>query len=207
MMVNMEMVRTAMQSFCKGSKQVSNAQLYELLSLTNEKEKDSLRARINGLVQQGEAKRVGRGIYEYNFKHRPRKNTTFPIVWRFVRMQKLGWSFKEASQLTRISYTQVLRYCTWLENAGYIIHFGKIGTTNLYRATELADRTPETPYPAMTDKNPFERENSAAARLATLMLCHDPYQTTVAKEIVKHCNTLLARFNKPYNQETTGETV
>jgi hypothetical protein len=86
------------------------------------------------------------------------------------------------------------RYCGWLENEGYIAQHGKDGTTTLYRATDKADKSPETPYPPITDRNPFERENAAAARLATLMLCHDPYQPRVAAEIIKQCNVLLARF-------------
>ena len=134
------------------------------------------------------------GLYEYNFRYRPRENSSFPALWRFVRTQKPGWSITYASQLTRISYTQTNRYMGWLENEGYIARQGKNGQTSLYRATEKADMTPETPYPPITDRNPFERENVAAARLATLMLCHDPYKPRVAAEIVKNCNVLLARF-------------
>jgi hypothetical protein len=121
-----------------------------------------------------------------------------------VRTQKPGWSISYAAQLTRVSYTQVARYCAWLENESYIIRHGKDGSTILYRATYKADRSPETPYPPITDKNPFERENVAAARLATLMLCHNPYQPRVAAEIVKNCNVLLARFAGRQN-ENGGE--
>jgi hypothetical protein len=188
------MVREAIRSFCKGGKQVSNAQLYTILSLTCEREKDRLRTRITDMIKNGEIIKIASGLYEYNFRHRVRKNTSFPAIWRFVRTQKPGWSITYACQLIRVSYTQVARYCAWLENEGYITRYGKDGQTALYRATDKADRCPETPSPPTTDRNPFERENAAAARLATLMLCHNPYQPRVAAEIVKNCNVLLARF-------------
>ena len=202
--ITMEMVREAMRSHCKGGKRTSNAELYRILDLKNEAEKDRLRTRINGMVNQGEVLRVDRGVYEYNFKYRVRKNTTFPAIWRFVRMRKPGWSFADVCQLTRISYSQVKRYCDWLENEEYITRHGKKGVTTLYRATDKADRTPETPYPDITDRNPFERENAAAAELARLMLCHDPYQATTARKIVAACNVLLARFDSTFKQNENG---
>jgi hypothetical protein len=198
------MVREAMRSFCVGGKRVSNAQLYEVLELRCEQEKDRLRTRITDMVKAGEVIKVSAGLYEYNYKYRVRESATFPAVWRFVRSQKPGWSLTYASQITRISYTQVSRYCGWLENEGYITRHGKDSQTILYRATDKADKSPETPVPPITDRNPFERENAAAARLATLMLCHDPYQPRVAAEIVKNCRVLLARFAVNQN-ENSGE--
>jgi hypothetical protein len=191
----MEIAREALRSFCEGGKRVSNAQLYELMNLACEQEKNRLRTRIADMVRAGEVIKIAPGLYEYNFKYRLRQGgESFPKVWRFIRSQKPGWSITYACQLTRVSYTQAMRYCAWLENEGYITKHGKDGQTTLYRATDKADRCPETPYPPHTDRNPFERENAAAARLATLMLCHDPRQTRVAAEIVKNCNLLLARF-------------
>lgn len=198
--ITMEMVREAMRSHCRGGKRVSNAELYRLLDLKNETEKDRLRTRLNGMVNQGEVLRVDRGLYEYNFKYRVRKNTTFPVIWRFVRMQKPGWTYADVCQITRISYSQVKRYCEWLENEEYIKRHGKKGAAITYRATGKADSTPETPYPSGTDRNPFERENVAAAELARLMLCHDPYQATTARKIVAACNVLLARFDPTFKQ-------
>lgn len=206
--ITTDMVRAAMQSFCHGGKSVSNAQLYTVLGLDCEPEKDRLRTRVNNMVASGEVVKIKAGVYEYNFKYRSRKNKTLPAVWRYVRMQKPGWSFNDACLLTRVSYTQVARYCTWLENEGYIALYGKDGATALYAATDKADATPETPFPPITDRNPFERENAAAAELARLMLCHDPYQPTTARKIVAACNVLLARFDKPFNQvENKGETA
>ncbi|CAK7025212.1 MAG: hypothetical protein DELT_02553 [Desulfovibrio sp.] len=198
--ITMNMVRQAMRSHCKAGVAISNAELYRILDLKNEKEKDRLRTRLNGMVNQDEVFRVGPGKYEYNFKFRLRKNTTFPVIWRFVRMQKEEWSFSDLCQLTRISYSQVKRYCEWLENEEYIVRYGKKGATITYRATEKAELTPETPYPDISDRNPFERENAAAAELARLMLCHDPYQSTTARKIVAACNVLRARFDPTFNQ-------
>jgi hypothetical protein len=189
----------------KGFERVSNEQLYNVLDVHDRRERSDLRARLRDMCKRGEAVRIGTAMYQYNKKYSvASKNTTYSAIWRFVRSQKPGWSISYAAQLTRVSYTQVARYCTWLENEGYIARHGKDGQTTLYCATEKADRSPETPYPPLTDKNPFERENAAAARLATLMLCHNPYQPRVAAEIVKNCNVLLARFAGTQN-ENGGE--
>jgi hypothetical protein len=192
--ITTDMVREAMRGFCKGGGRVTNAQLYAVMGLACEQEKNRLRTRITDMIKQGEVIKVSSGLYEYNYKFRLRSNTTFPTIWRFVRTQKPGWSITYACQLTRVSYTQAARYCAWLENEGYITRYGKDGQTILYNVTGKGVLSPETPYPPTTDRNPFERENAAAARLATLMLCHDPYQPRVAAEIVKQCNVLLARF-------------
>ncbi|MDR1398127.1 MAG: hypothetical protein LBJ14_10420 [Desulfarculales bacterium] len=197
------MVRQAMRGFCADIKdhRVSNAQLYEAMGLTQECEKARLRSCIADMTLSGETIKISPGLYEYNFKYRSRENTSYPAIWRFVRTQKPGWSISYACQLTRVSYSRTARYIAWLENEGFVTRHGKDSKTTLYHATDKADRTPETPYPPLTDRNPFEKENAAAARLATLMLCHDPYQPRVAAEIVKHCKTLLARFAKNTKEE------
>lgn len=202
--ITTDMVREAMRAFCAGGRQVSNAQLFEVMELTQAQEKDRLRTRVTDMVAAGEVFRVARGLYEYNFKHRSRKNTSFPRIWRFIRTQKPGWSFAMVSKLTQISYTQVMRYGRWLEDEQYIVRHGKDGTTQLYKATARASAAPETPFPPTTDRNPFERERAAAARLATLMLCHDPYSPRVAQEIVKHCCTLTERFGNTDTQHENG---
>lgn len=206
--ITTEMTREAMRSFCADGQRVSNAQLYEVMGLACEQEKDRLRTRIGDMVKQGEVIKVGPGLYEYNFKFRLRSGESFPKLWRFVRTQKPGWSISHASQLTRISYTQAARYFAWLENEGYITRHSKDGQTQLYCGTARAVASPETPYPPITDRNPFERENAAAAELARLMLCHNPYQPTTARKIVTACNVLLARFDKSSTQlENEGETA
>ena len=115
-----EMVREAIRGFCKTAKRVSNAQLYHVMGLTREPEKDRLRARVADMVRQGEVIKIEPGLYEYNSKFRLRTgNESFPKLWRFIRTQKPGWSITHASQLTRVSYTQAARYFGWLENGEY----------------------------------------------------------------------------------------
>lgn len=206
--ITMDMVRETLRSHCKPHVKVSNAELYRIFDLKCEEEKNRLRTRLGDMVNRGELFRVGSGQYEYNFKFCLRKNTTFPVIWRFVRMQKEAWTFADVCQLTRISYSQVKRYCEWLENEGYILQYGKDGHKFSYRATEKAELAPETPFPNITDRNPFERENAAAAELARLMLCHDPYQPITARKIVAACKVLLARFDATFNKnENEGATA
>lgn len=202
-------VRGVIRSFCQGGKRVSHVQLYEVMGLTCEPEKDRLRARCGDMAKQGELIRVAAGLYEYNFKYRPRTGAeSFAKLWKFIRSQKAGWSITQASQLTRVSYTQAARYFGWLENEGYLTRYGKDGQTILYRGTDKADKAPEVPYPPITDRNPFEKENAAAAQIARLMLCHDPYQAKTARDIVAACKVLLARFEKGVTQlENEGETA
>ena len=202
--ITLEMVREALRSHCKKGKRISNAELCRIFNLESEIEKNRLRARLNDMVNKKELLRVGSALYEYNFKYIVRKNTTFPVIWRFVRMQKNEWAFADVCQLTRISYSQVKRYCEWLENEEYIVRYGRAGATITYRATDKADKTPETPYPTVADKNPFERENAAAAELARLMLCHDPYQPTTVRKIVAACRVIQARFDRDFNQVKNG---
>lgn len=195
--VTQDMVRSALQSFGTDGQIVSNAQLYDALGLEAEPEKARLRTRINDMIKFGEVERVESGCYRYNFKHRPRTNKSFPAIWRFVRKSKPGWSLSECALMTRIGYTQVLRYCGWLEKQDYIVRVGKNDSNAItYRATPKADQAPETPWPPLRDTDPFAREKSAAASIARLMLCHDPYAAKTARDIVAACKTLLNRFEK-----------
>lgn len=97
--------------------------------------------------------------------------------------------------MTRASYTYALRYITWLEQEGYVERCGKgKNNTTLYRNTSLARKTPETPYPPCKDTDPFEKERLAAATIARLMLCANPYALKTAKDIVAAAKILLTRF-------------
>ena len=202
--VTMEMVRDAMRSFCADGASVTNAQLYDLLGLACEAEKDRLRTRISGMIRQGEVVKIDPGKYEYNFKFRLREDKSYGKIWRYVRSQKPGWTYSEACQMTRVSYTHLSRYCAWLEDEGYIARHGKNGKASTYRATQKAIMAPETPYPPLHDTDPFEKEKAAAAKIARLMLCCDPYAPKTAREIVAACGVLLARFDKKL-QPNEGE--
>ncbi len=101
--VTMEMVRDAMRSFCADGASVTNAQLYDLLGLVNEEEKNRLRTRVNCMIKQGEVIKISAGKYEYNFKFVLRENKTYGKIWRYVRSQKPGWTLSDMSQLTAVS--------------------------------------------------------------------------------------------------------
>jgi hypothetical protein len=201
------MLRKTIRSFCDGGKRVSNAQIYDALGMSCLMEKKRLRSSVHDMVMAGEVIKVESGLYEYNFKYRPRKNDSIPKLWLFIRSQKPGWSKVNASQLTCVEYTQTIRYFNWLEAEGYIVRHGKDGKTILYRATDKAVTSPEAPYPPATDRNSFEWEKAVAAQIARLMRRHDPYQPETARDIVAACKELLARFEKGVTQlENEGET-
>lgn len=205
--VTQEMVRSALQSFGTNGQPISNAQLFDVLGLQVEPEKARMRARINDMIAHGEVTRIETGTYTYNFQHRPRENKSYPAIWRFVRKQKPGWSISDCALLTRIGYTQVFRYCGWLEEEGYIERSGKKNNATLYRATRKADQNPETPWPPLRETDPFAREKAAAAQLARLLLCNDPYAVKTARGVVEACNILLERFGKPVTRnENEPET-
>ena len=65
-----------------------------------------------------------------------------------------------------------------------------------WRATVKADKSPETPYPPLRETDPFARERAAAATIARLLLCADPYAKKTAQSITEACKVLLARFDK-----------
>ena len=207
--VTVDMVRSALQSFCSGGGQVTTKQLMAALGLECEAEKARLRRRLSDMVHHGELKRIDEGVFEYNFSHRPRNPQSFSKIWRFVRHAKPGWSFSTAALMTHLSYTQVSRYCAWLEEEDYIWRAGRDGQTILYQATRKADAHPEAPYPPLRDVDPFAREKAAAARIVQLLLCHDPYSRKVGVSVTEACRTLLSRFEKNVIQnenEPEGES-
>lgn len=207
--VTVDMVRSALQSFCSGGGQVTTKQLMAALGLECEAEKARLRRRLSDMVHHGELKRIDEGVFEYNFSHRPRNPQSFSKIWRFVRHAKPWWSFSTAALMTHLSYTQVSRYCAWLEEEDYICRAGRDGQTILYQATRKADAHPEAPYPPLRDVDPFAREKAAAARIVQLLLCHDPYSRKVGVSVTEACRTLLSRFEKNVIQnenEPEGES-
>ena len=194
--ITVDMVRSALQSFCSGGRQVTTRQMIAALNLKCEPEKARLRKRLNDMAHHGELKRIENGVFEYNFSHRPRTSQSFGKIWRFVRHAKPGWSLGTAALMTHISYTQVSRYCAWLEEEDYICRAGRDGQAVLYQATRKAVAHPETPYPPLRDVDPFAKEKAAAARIIQLLLCHDPYSRKVGNGVADACRVLLARFGK-----------
>ena len=206
--VSKEAVRAALQALGEGSKEISYRLVYEVLGLESEAEQAVVRSRISDMTRHGEVKRTRTGCFTYDFKHRPREAKSYEALWRFVRKAKPGWSISECAMMTRVSYTQALRYCTWLADEGFIIRAGKDErNAATWRATAKADRTPETPYPPTREADPYARERAAAATIVRLMLCADPDSKKTARGIVEACEVLLERFggNRTTNENGASE--
>lgn len=204
--VTLEMVRNAAQALGDGGQEVSYRQIYEALGLSNEAQHAVVRTRISNMAKHGEIKRTRPGCFTYNFKHRPREAKTYEVIWRFVRAAKPGWDVSGCAMLTRISYTQVLRYVSWLEGEGYAERAGRNAKRAiLYRATAKAAASPETPYPPIREADPFQKERTAAATITRLMLCADPYAQKTARTIAEACHVLLARFGGTVTENENRE--
>lgn len=199
-------VRAALQALGEGGKEISYRLVFEALGLENDAEQAVARSRISDMTRYGEVKRTRTGCFIYDFKRRPHGGKSYETLWRFVRKAKPGWSISECSMMTRISYTQAMRYCNWLEEEGFVERTGRDSRkATTWRATAKADKTPETPYPPLRETDPFARERAAAATIARLMLCADPYAKKTAQNITEACRVLLARFDKESVTENENE--
>lgn len=179
--VSKEAVRAALQALGEGGKEISYRLVYEALGLENDAEQAVVRSRISDMTRHGEVKRTRTGCFTYDFKHRPREAKSYEALWRFVRKAKPGWSISECAMMTRVSYTQALRYCNWLAEEGFIARAGRDDRNAVtWRSTVKADKNPETPYPPLRETDPFARERAAAATIARLLLCADPYAKKTA---------------------------
>lgn len=201
--VSKQAIRAALQALGEGGKEISYRLVYEALGLKSDAEQAIVRSRISDMTKHGEVKRTRAGRFTYDYRHRPREAKSYEALWRFVRKAKPGWAISECAMMTRVSYTQALRYCNWLAEEGFIERMGRDDrNAATWRATVKADRNPETPYPPLRETDPFAKERTAAATITRLMLCADPYAVKTARDIAEAARVLLARFEK---QET--ETV
>lgn len=204
--VGKEAVRAALQALGEGGKEISYRLVYEALGLESEAEQAVVRSRISDMTRHGEVKRTRTGCFTYDFRHRPREAKSYETLWRFVRKAKSGWTISDCALMTRISYTQAMRYCNWLEEEGFVERTGRDSrNATTWRATAKADKTPETPYPPLRETDPFARERAAAATIARLLLCADPYAKKTAQNITEACRILLARFDKESVTENENE--
>lgn len=204
--VGKEAVRAALQALGEGGKEISYRLVYEALGLESEAEQAVVRSRISDMARHGEVKRTRTGCFTYDFRHRPREAKSYETLWRFVRKAKSGWTISDCALMTRISYTQAMRYCNWLEEEGFVERTGRDSrNATTWRATAKADKTPETPYPPLRETDPFARERAAAATIARLLLCADPYAKKTAQNITEACRILLARFDKESVTENENE--
>ena len=202
--ITTEMVRLAMKAFCQGAGEVSHRQLYEVLELNTEEEKDVVRSRANDLVRSGEINRTRPGVYTYNFTYRGRDCPAYRKIWKFIRMEGNGWKFADAAMQAHVTYSQVFKYCANLEKAKLIARDGKKGNTNYYRITPKGKNHPETPYFPVSQRNFFEDELAMAVRVATILLKRDPCQPKAASEIVTIAHNLINRFSEFCTQHENG---
>lgn len=180
-----------------GKREVSNTMLYEVFGMEEEREKVRLRRRMQDLLKHGEAERVDTGVYRYIPKVTPRRHgESYIRVWRAVRSKGPGWTFHDLSQVTRVSYSMVRRYCIWLEEVGYIERFGRKGNTLKYRGTLKAREQRATPYPPIKVVDPFETEKGAALGLVRVFLSMDPYSDKAREMVLEYCGVLVERFGK-----------
>lgn len=190
-------IRATVQALGADGKEISHALVFEAMGLETEADKAIARARVTTMAKHGELTRTERGSFIYNSRHRPRQAKLHAAIWRFVRASKPGWSVQDCALMTRASYTHVLRYVGWLEGEGFLVRAGQDEKRAvLYRNTEKARSTPETPYPPIRESDPFAKERVAAASITRLMLCANPYAPKTAREITEACKVLLARFEK-----------
>lgn len=203
--VSVESMRNAILALSEGGKEFSYGLIYEAMGVEDEANKAIIRSRVGKMIKHGEITRTDRALFAYNFKHQPRQNRTRVAIWRFVRASKPGWTIQECALMTRACYSHSLRYLAWLESEGFVERMGKNeGNATMFRNTAKARQTPETPYPPIKPTDPFAKERAAAATIARLMLCADPYAIKTGRDICGACRVLLARFEKA---ETDTRTI
>lgn len=204
----MDRLRGAMSALSgNGEHIVSNTMIYEAFGLGpgHEPEKARIRRRVNEMVKRKELTRVRPGVYEFNPRALLCQGEEYVRVWRAIRAEAPGWTYQDLTQVTRVSYTFVQRYCAWLEGEKYIARHGRKGNTQFWRATRSAHEQRNTPYPPRQIKDPFEQEKSAAAKLFRAMMERDPYQPAVRKIIVDACQILQGRFAPDENKTAMEE--
>lgn len=205
--VSKEALRTVLQALGEGGKEITCSLVYEAMGIADGKEQAIVRSRMADMARSGEVKRTEFGRYVYNFGCCPREEKSYDALWRFVRKAKPGWTISECAMMTRVSYSQALRYCIWLEEEGFAMREGKNErNAATWKGTVKADRTPETPYPPAKEADPFARERTAAAAIARLMLCANPHAKRTAQGITEACQVLLARFDNNCT-ETENENL
>lgn len=189
----MDRVRRAVVGLASdGNKRITHQMIYECLGAATTAETDRIRRHTCELVRRGELRRLEAGAFRYDPDNAPRRRgESYIRVWRAMRASKQGWSWTDISQVTRVSYTVVLRYCRWLARVGYVAQVGRRGNTKLWRTTRKGREQRETPFPP-TISDPFETERAAACRIVRAMMETDPNR--VKDKIASDCKLLLRRF-------------
>lgn len=204
-----KVVRAAVVGLIEGGAEaVSPALVCEALG---EKRADPRVQGIMGdMVRRGELERIGTAQYRYHpeaLDDSRRDSEFYPRIWRAIRSDKPGFTLQNIALLTRVSYSHVRKYANFLEDAGFIARHGMDGQRRRWRATQLAQDTPEAPYPPKKIKDPFEREKNLALGMVQAFLLRDPYQPAVRTKIIENCRAILARFKEEEESEDGHEAT
>jgi hypothetical protein len=203
--ITAETIRSAIVGLVEnGAEYVTPVLIREALGLKQDDPR--VRCALRDMVKRRELERIEIGKYRYNPAARDesrRDSEFYPRIWRAIRSDKPGFTLQDIALVTRVSYSHVRKYANFLEEAGYLARYGMAGQRRKWRATRLAQDTPEAPYPPRKIKDPFEREKNLALGLVQAFLLRDPYQPLVRGKIVENCRAILARFEKE-DQDATA---
>ena len=190
-----------------GAEYVTPVLVREALGIQGEDQR--IQWALRDMTKRGELERFEARKYRYNPAAREesrRESDFYPRIWRAIRSAKPGFTLQDIALVTRVSYSHVRKYSNFLEEAGYFARYGMSGQRRQWRATQLAQDTPEAPYPPRKIKDPFEQEKSLALGVVQAFLLRDPYQPAVRGKIIDNCRAILARFEKEASEDA-GETT
>lgn len=189
-----------------GKKPVTTQMLCAALGVDDIPGKARVRRSITSMVKRGEMERIKDG----EFRYVPQKaaaigayGESYKRMWRIIRTEKAGWTVQEIAGTTRLHCATVGDYCTWLEQAGFIVRCGKQGNTRIFRATQQAREHRETPYPPSSPKDSYAKERSAVCRLVKMFM--DPNPGLRRAGIIAECRTVLARFDRDNAQKDNAQ--
>jgi len=185
-----------------GKKEVSTSMILDALGLTESGERDVTRRQLVHLVRRNEAIRVKPGLFRYNPAAAPKRSGEGYIrVWRAIRAQRGGFTFKDIALITRYSYSFVVKYSKYLLEQGLIERFGKKGPNMQFRITQKGRETRETPFPPRGIKDPFEKEKKLVLGLVRIFFEGDVCQPARKEKIISICEELLSRFKQEKHDE------
>lgn len=192
-----DQIRLAVRSLAaSGSREISNALVYEAMGCGTREEKDRVRKQITELVARGELERMGRGWLRWTGRGEPeRGGETYNRMWRIIRTERTGWDCTHVAHVTRVNLRGVQRYVAWLVAEGLVAERGKRGNTRLYGVTQEGIEQRVTPFPPITRAMPHEAERAALCRLVRLFVEGNLGERSVRERIAAECRTIIDGMN------------
>jgi hypothetical protein len=188
--------RVAVELSQGGKKEVSTLALCAAVGAEDEATKAKVRRSVWHMVNRGELVRVRPGVFTAKPNRMvmmERNGMSYRRMWLIMRTERAGWTIAAIAATTRLHNSTVNKYCLWLLGEGFLVQCGKKGNERLFRVTAKGVDHVETPFPPVTEKDPFVRERNAAARLARVFMEPDPARHS--EKIVQECQVILARFS------------